>query len=255
MSPHTEHYSLVGIALFSLLLHLPITVAGELQASSTNRQTTLIELYTSQGCSSCPPAERWLSQLEQDPRLWSELIPVAFHVDYWDYIGWQDKLANPAFAQRQRLYRKQGGLSSVYTPGFVVNGKEWRRWSGLRKLPQGHAETGRLTLTLKGDRISANFTPATELKDPLTLNVAILGLGISERISRGENAGETLRQDFVVLAHAQSQESDHRWEMPLPQYAPHNATRFAIAAWVSSGSNLAPLQATGGWLPPAHDLE
>ena len=90
---------------------------------SHERQTALLELFTSEGCSSCPPAESWLSQLKQKPELWSGFVPVAFHVDYWDYLGWRDKWASQQFSDRQRDYAQAWGSDSVYTPGFVLNGK------------------------------------------------------------------------------------------------------------------------------------
>ena len=65
--------------------------AASLTLSSQEQRTTLIELYTSEGCSSCPPADRWLSRLKDDPRLWKQIVPLAFHVDYWNYLGWRDR--------------------------------------------------------------------------------------------------------------------------------------------------------------------
>ena len=73
--------------------------------SSTAEQTMLLELYTSEGCSSCPPADHWLSKFKQDSRLWRQIVPVAFHVDYWDYLGWGDRFAKAEFTQRQQHYQ------------------------------------------------------------------------------------------------------------------------------------------------------
>ena len=86
-------------------------------------RVNVLELYTSEGCSSCPPADRWLSGLKQDDRLWREIIPIAFHVDYWNYIGWQDRFSSPVYSERQRHYARNKGLSTVYTPGFLLNGR------------------------------------------------------------------------------------------------------------------------------------
>lgn len=83
---------LPAVLLFTLLFTTTQLAAAGLELTSGKQQTTLVELYTSQGCSSCPPAERWLSSLQNDPRLWKELIPVAFHVDYWNYLGWNDQI-------------------------------------------------------------------------------------------------------------------------------------------------------------------
>src|SRR5215217_7350069 len=95
---------------------------------SGETQNILIELFTSEGCSSCPPAETWLSALKSNQDLWKKIVPVAFHVDYWDRLGWRDRFAKPEFTARQRRYAAAWGGDSVYTPDFVVNAKEWRSW-------------------------------------------------------------------------------------------------------------------------------
>jgi hypothetical protein len=90
-----------AVAVLALLFVASQSVAS-LQLDSGERQVTLLELYTSQGCSSCPPAERWLNTYIDNNKLWREVVPVAFHVDYWDYIGWQDTFAAAAYGERQR---------------------------------------------------------------------------------------------------------------------------------------------------------
>jgi len=84
----------------------------------------VIELYTSEGCSSCPPADRWLAALASQPQLWARYVPLAFHVDYWDALGWPDRFASRRHTARQRAYARNGRLSQVYTPAFVVGGNE-----------------------------------------------------------------------------------------------------------------------------------
>lgn len=232
--------------LFAMVL--PCNVDA-LELHSGSRQNTLIELYTSQGCSSCPPAERWLGSLQHDPRLWRTLIPVAFHVDYWDHLGWRDALARPAFSARQRRYQREGGLSAVYTPGFVVNGREWRRWFGLRELPPGDQSAGELILRWQGRELTVHYSPAAPTNGPLVLNVALLGVGLRETVARGENAGKTLPQDFVVLQLQQWQSHHGRWSESLERPQPPPGVRLAIAAWVNRAGRLQPLQALGGWLP------
>ena len=102
---------------------------------SLEKRTALLELYTSEGCSSCPPAEAWLSRIRDSPGLWKEFVPVAFHVDYWDRLGWADRWATIEHSERQRAYAKSWRKDSVYTPGFVLNGSEWRDWPSNRDLP------------------------------------------------------------------------------------------------------------------------
>src|SRR5499427_291609 len=114
---------------FVTMISLSLSARAEpIVLQSTENQVTLLELFTSEGCSSCPPAEKWLSGLKADQELWKKIIPVAFHVDYWDRLGWRDRFAKPEFTSRQQHYAAAWGGDSVYTPGFVVNGKEWRAW-------------------------------------------------------------------------------------------------------------------------------
>ena len=116
------------LIVFSLLIstYAAGCLGASLSIESPPTQVDLIELYTSEGCSSCPPADRWVSSLQDEPGLWRDFIPLAFHVDYWDYIGWVDRFASPAFTARQYRYAAQQSMRTVYTPGFFNNGKEWR---------------------------------------------------------------------------------------------------------------------------------
>jgi hypothetical protein len=111
--------------------------AGEVVFESKPVRAHLIELYTSEGCSSCPPAEEWMSGLKNQPRLWQDIVPVAFHVDYWDRLGWRDPFASKLWTERQGEYSARWKTESVYTPAFVLDGKEWH----YGKLPEAGAET------------------------------------------------------------------------------------------------------------------
>jgi hypothetical protein len=227
--------------------------AEPLALSSPVARTALLELYTSEGCSSCPPADRWLGTLRDDARLWRELVPVAFHVDYWDYIGWPDRFASAANSRRQRDYAASGRVRTVYTPGFVVNGREWRGWFRNGPLDAGPAvDAGVLTLELDDGRLAARFAPTVAVNGPLELHVVLLGFGLESEVARGENAGRTLHHDFVVLDHRTlplaSADGIHAatgdWRPP-----DESAPRRALAAWVTPRGGLEPMQAVGGWLP------
>jgi hypothetical protein len=107
--------------LFAItLLLFTSTITTAVEFNSGDKQVQLIELYTSEGCSSCPPADIFLTKFLDDPTLWKSRIPIAIHVDYWDYIGWKDRFASKENSARQRLHAKQGNVSQVYTPGFIV---------------------------------------------------------------------------------------------------------------------------------------
>lgn len=218
------------------------------------QRVTLVELFTSEGCSSCPPAERWLNALRQDPRLWHGIVPVAFHVDYWDYIGWPDRFASPVHSARQREHARRGGLGSVYTPGFVVHGEEWRGWFRRPVLEVDNPPpAGIITLDVDraADRVSASYVAAARVNGELELHLALLGFDLSTQVRGGENTGRTLAHDFVVLGYARSamRGTSPRFEAAaaLPEPS-HRAPRFALAGWVSKRADPRPLQAVGGWL-------
>jgi len=217
---------------------------------SGEAQSSLIELFTSEGCSSCPPAEKWMSALKSNQELWKRIIPVAFHVDYWDHLGWRDRFAKPEFTSRQQRYAAAWSGDSVYTPGFVVNGKEWRNWFGGNAVPTISTRVGVLRVSLGNDgKVTATFIPETAKPRALVLNVALLGNELESDVKRGENSGRKLRHDFVVLnlIKADMANESNRWtaSVALPTQ-PANDKPAALAAWITENST--PIQATGGWL-------
>ena len=219
-------------------------------------RVALIELYTSEGCSSCPPAEKWLGELRGDAGLWRHFVPVAFHVNYWDHLGWRDALAAKSYTDREYAYASAWRASSVYTPCFVRNGREWRPRGGLAA-ERDTPEAGTLTLTWEPARHRGRveFVPAAgPAKRPkLEATVALLGGGIVSNVRKGENAGRELRHEFAALrveTVALTRGADGAWtaNISLPPRQDIAVARRALAAWVSEAGKPAPLQATGGWL-------
>ncbi|MGB5306414.1 MAG: DUF1223 domain-containing protein, partial [Gammaproteobacteria bacterium] len=211
-SSWTRHQASMGMTaillLFSLLSFSAASNAAPLTLNSGTRQVTLLELYTSQGCSSCPPAERWLNEYVDNKELWTKIVPLAFHVDYWDYIGWKDIFATKANGERQRDYARAGKVRTVYTPGLFNNGREWRGWTLRLPARASDKQPGNLSATITDDHLVATFAAANT---PLELHVALLGFGIDTKIERGENSNSTLRQEFVVLAHTVYPSDDGTW--------------------------------------------
>lgn len=239
-----------ALTLSAFLLSSPAGAAGGTRFSSGPEQTVMIELYTSQGCNSCPPAEAYLNRFTANPALWKKFIPLAFHVDYWDYLGWKDRFAHPAHAQRQRQYAQQRSLQTVYTPAFAVNGQGWRP-SLISSDPAGGGKpVGVLSVDLNGQQFEAMFAPANGPAKTLRLDLAVLGMGLTTEIKAGENAGNRSRHEFVVLARKQLSSDNGRWRGSLPVLETDwGAQRLALAAWISRPGDLTPLQATGGFLP------
>ncbi len=238
-------------ALLTLLLLtlLSITAQAQQVLRSGVDRASLIELYTSEGCSSCPTADRWYSQLLNHPQLWSQVVPVAWHVDYWNYLGWEDPFAQRKFSNRQRQYAREGHSSSVYTPGLFVLGREWRSWRYDRPVPIAAGTVGVLQVKLDGDEFEASFSPATEQAGSARiLNLALLGIGLETRVRAGENRGKSLRHDFVVLDSRAYHSDNHSWRGAPPNHVGnHQPQRLAWAAWVNAEGTLTPLQVTGGW--------
>ncbi len=235
-----------------LLLETPL-IAEPVTFESAETPAALVELFTSEGCSSCPPADAWMSKLKSSPDLWKRIVPVAFHVDYWDGLGWPDRFATAANTARQRHYAAAWRSSSVYTPGFVLNGREWRGWTrrdGLPAPPSGTA--GKLRVTLR-DPAHADviFTLTNGAPKALRVELALLGANLESNVKRGENSGRNLRHDFVVVHLATAALAGDGQRLTASLQLPENgaATPAALAAWVTSGDAQPPLQATGGWLP------
>jgi hypothetical protein len=240
----------LGVLVFTLFLTAPLGAAQALRFASGPEPTVMIELFTSEGCNSCPPAEAWLNRFTDHPALWQKFIPLAFHVDYWDYLGWQDRYAQAAYSRRQRHYAERRHVRTVYTPALVANGREWRRTWSNGEPDGGGAAAGVLTVNLQGKQYEATFAPAKPAPASLQLHLAILGMGLTTEIRAGENAGRHARHEFVVLAHQQIHADSHRWRGTLPALeADWGATRLALVAWVSRADDPTPLQATGGYLP------
>jgi len=231
------------VILSVVLLFSSLSLAYDFKLTSGEYQTQIIELYTSEGCSSCPPADRWLSSLKTSAGLFKDYIPLAFHVGYWDYIGWKDELASPTNASRQKRHKQAKNLSSVYTPGVLKSGKEWRRWRGTN-IDVTNLKVGLLQVSLKSNHLKASFNPA--IQNDFKLNIALVGMNIESRVLAGENSGKTLKHDFVVLKHQSFSSSNNDWSIELsPSFFHSKYKTTAFVAWVESTLNPSPIQAVG----------
>lgn len=169
----------------------------------------VVELFTSQGCSSCPPADAILAELEDR----DDVIPLALHVDYWDYIGWKDVFAQHDFTRRQKAYARTGGWKTIYTPQMVVNGQDdvvGSRPMKLAKLIRKQSERGShvtLQVTRDGHDIAIRAEASGTLR-PCDIHVVRYVPRQEVQITRGENAGRTLTYTHVV----QSWDVAARWD-------------------------------------------
>lgn len=196
------------IALLIALLSALPAAAAQCVAHSGPRTTALVELYTSEGCSSCPPADRWLSRLGAHGL--DRVVPIALHVDYWDYIGWKDPYAKREFAQRQRKLTQLQRLALIYTPQVMLQGRDFRGWGTAafeEALARIHAQPAQASLALEVvSRLPEGLRAVVRarLLDPQAarkpaLYLAAYGNRLESRVAAGENRGRTLRHDYVVL--------------------------------------------------------
>ena len=233
-------------------LQQALSVPAMTTFESGETAATVIELFTSEGCSSCPKADAWMSQLKSSRDVWKNIVPAAFHVDYWDGLGWPDRFAKPEFTQRQRRYAFSWPTGAVYTPMFVVNGKEWRGWFNGEASPQRSERVGTLHVTVtSGTEVTATFIGTRQRS--LKLEVALLCSNLDSDVTRGENRGRKLHHDFVVLQFAKTDMvfDGNRWRGStcFPNKA-ESTKPSAVVAWVRSREIDPPIQATGGWLKP-----
>jgi hypothetical protein len=186
-----------------LMLSLP-SLAAECNARSGPNTAALVELYTSEGCDSCPPADRWLSTFAAAPRASRLAVPIAFHVDYWNSLGWTDVYSDARFSERQRQLARAGGARMVYTPQVILGGRDfasWRSGGAAKALDAVGMRPAQAQIEIAASgasaRVVASVAPGTRVED-VALVVALTQNGITTKVKAGENRGETLRHDFVV---------------------------------------------------------
>ncbi|MGR3434072.1 MAG: DUF1223 domain-containing protein [Shimia sp.] len=171
-------------------------------SAAAERHPVVVELYTSQGCSSCPPADAMLHELSRR----HDVIGLALHVDYWDYIGWADSFARPEHTARQKAYARAAGEKTIYTPQMVINGTD--HVIGTRpdevavSLAAHMAAQSPLVMAASRDGalIRIRLEPMRKEKGAFVVQVATYVPGAEVEVRRGENAGRTLRYANIVTS-------------------------------------------------------
>ncbi len=247
-----------GLSLATLAATAADGSAARCEARSPTQRQTVVELYTSEGCNSCPPADKFLSSLKGRPGV----LAAAFHVDYWDKLGWVDRFASPRYTRRQAERQAHTGARFNYTPQVLANGRDWRAWPGMPE-PDPSASVQIRLQRQSTTRLVAEVTPLAGAPARLGLWWARLEDGHVSPVRAGENAGVTLRHDHVVREYAElpvwANDGAHSWTIdalpqvspnPAPNSAPTTAAtatgRPAASRWlvvVTDGVSGAPLQA------------
>jgi hypothetical protein len=197
-----------ALALLLAVAAMPLE-AAQCDARSGPHTAALVELYTSEGCNSCPPADRWLRSLGENGSAPGRVVPLALHVDYWDYIGWKDPFAQRRFSDRQRRLAGVHRSRVVYTPQVTLQGRDFRGWhsgafarevAAINARPPGAAialrlDTGRadtLGVEVRAELLAARTRDAV-------LYLARYQSGLASSVAAGENRGRRLEHDYVVL--------------------------------------------------------
>lgn len=235
-----------------LVLLLPLAAHGgdPITVASGERQTAVVELYTSEGCSSCPPADRWLSRLVKLPKDEADVLALAFHVDYWNYLGWEDRFSNKRYTSRQRQLGANNQQRTIYTPEFFVNGMEARgSRTILEKIRQANRREAPLDLrlTVARDRTSLlldlHSPAASDAGKSLHCRYLVYENDLATDVERGENSGERLEHEAVVryMSDAQILSENNRYRIDIdPDW---NARNIGVAIVVTTPGSREYLQA------------
>ena len=237
----------VILILAGALLFTTLPAQAAWRVISPPEQALFIELFTSQGCSSCPPADAWLSNLRSREDLFTRVVPIAYHVTYWNYLGWPDPFGLDDHNERHRA-RAKSARAGVYTPGVFAGGQEWRSWrrhGQLSPLPSQPA-VGVLSVNGLHNQIEVEFTPHDSVRQEGALRALASYLRMRQvtSVSSGENAGRQLRHDFVAgeVVATRLRMTAGKWYGQLPLAQPEWAQ--AVAVWVASPTGRV-VQATG----------
>jgi hypothetical protein len=246
---------------YSTLLAIALTgvlsgAAGQSTAAGNMPRVALLELYTSEGCNSCPPADRWVSSLPRPQFVPQQLVVLAFHVDYWNYLGWQDRFSQRRFTERQQALVRANGLRTAYTPQLVLNGRDFRDTAEIEaQVARRNAQPPRIQLVLHADKKDSSLKAsvlvnpaAPSAPEPMELYVALYENNLESQVKAGENRGRRLRHDYVVRTFigpvpVTPGRTTH-WNGALPIAADWKSADLGLAAFVQAARSGEVLQAT-----------
>ena len=240
-----------------LLLMLVGTLACAQQFSSGQAKVSTLELFTSQGCGECPDFDKILSDIQESPALFTQVIPIAYHVDYWNDKGWIDPLSNESSTKKQYEYAAIWKKPSIYTPLFVLNGKPTRLWHSKQLDLDSHKSTkpGTLSLQVKNKKFITLRFNANDVKYTKQTNIimhsSVIVMDMNTEVKSGANKGKKLHNDFVSLAIKKKQsrilDKVLKDTMPYPSFVKKANKTYYIVAWLTDMNNHT-IQAVAGRL-------
>ena len=191
----------VKVGVRAAVLALAGGVAASAPVAAEGARPVVVELYTSQGCSSCPPADAFFSTLAER----EDVIALGLHVDYWDYIGWKDVFASPLFTKRQKSYARHAGRRSIYTPQMIIHGQEdvvgTHPVDVAELVMRYRAAPAAVPVELErlgAGRVGIEAEAAQGFTQPLTVQLVRYAPSARIEVLRGENAGKTLVYSNIV---------------------------------------------------------
>lgn len=217
--------------------------APRCEATSPPQRTPVLELYTSEGCSSCPPADHWFSGLKSAAAQ-GRVVAQAFHVGYWDSLGWVDRFALGANTSRQRELAAANGLRGIYTPQLVRNGQDWQDYASALA-PRPEPAGARIQLAQREPGLVEATVVPTEPGQAWAAYWTVTENGHSSKVRAGENAGELLQHDFVVRQYVQAGTRQGTQHLQLRTLAPDGQAPRTANLVVFDPKTLRPLQALG----------
>lgn len=224
--------------LFTVLTGVFLSFAGAVQADDT---PVVLELYTSQGCSSCPPADETLAELAKS----DDVIALALHVDYWDYLGWEDQFADPQFTKRQKAYAKAVGKRMIYTPQLVIAGQDHvigsnpAEVAALIRAHSGKDSGVALSVSKSGDTLTIRGTAEEPARKPMMVQLVRYHDGETVAIQRGENAGREISYANIVTEWNMIERWDGRKPLVMTVKVPGKDSIVVIVQRADHGEILA----------------
>lgn len=241
----------------TLMMLSPAASAATCSAESGATRIPLLELYTSEGCDSCPPTDRWVSALPRRGYTTARVVTLAFHVDYWNYLGWTDPYAQAAFSARQREANRRNRARVVYTPQLMLDGADYRRALfrddfGERvaainnQKPRAHIHLA-IAGSPSGPRLQGRITvPAVADRETAGIYVAVYENNLVTDVGAGENRGKKLAHDFVVREMTGPLTPDAAgiasFDQPLPSPKGGKTAQLHVAAFAQDRGTGATLQ-------------
>lgn len=214
-----HRFAVAILAWMSAVVGADASAAPACVAQTGAQRNVLLELYTSEGCDSCPPADRRLSQFKGQAEYAGRLVPLAFHVDYWDRLGWVDRFASPRHAQRQQEMASLARSRMVYTPQFLRNGRDWRSVAspldGIVPAAAGPRIVLEMGVATGGQLAVEGEVSATN--EAAEVYLALYENNLRSQVRAGENAGKTLNHDYVVRRLIGPLPPDHAGRVSLRQ--------------------------------------